>query len=77
METDSLDIDKYVPFRSLNDVAAFCDTEDGMLLKKKDALAKRIFAASDTSSLTNFVSTVSSAIFDPEFVKTHKWPSQK
>lgn len=77
METDGLDIDKYLPFKSLKDIAAFCDTSDGMFFKKKDALARRIYGASDTSSLTNFVSTVSAALFHPDFIKTHKWPTQK
>lgn len=77
METDSFDIDKYVPFKCVKDVEAFCDPGDGLFLKKKDALAKRIYAASDTTSITNFVSTVASAIFDPEFIRTHKWPTKK
>lgn len=36
METDSFDIDHYVPFKSLEDIHAFCDPSDGMLLKKKN-----------------------------------------
>ena len=77
METDNFDLDRFIPFKSLDDIEQFCSSEDGMLLKKKEALAKRIFAACDTSSLTNFVTTVSNAIFDPSFVRTHKWPTQK
>lgn len=77
MEADSFDIDKFVPFKNTQDVISFCDPDDGMFLKKKDALAKRIYAASDTSSSTNFVSTVANALFDPEFIRTHKWPTKK
>ena len=77
METDTFDIDRYVPFKCLEDIEIFCDSSDGMLLKRKDALAKRIFAASDTSSLTNFVGSVATALFDIDFIRTHKWPTQK
>lgn len=77
METDSFDLDKFVPFKSIEDIMAFISPDDGMLLKKKEALTKRIFAVCDTSSLTNFVSTVSTALFQPRFVWTHKWPTQK
>ena len=77
METDSFDVDKFVPFKSLKDMEMFISPDDGMLLKKKEALAKRIFAVCDTTSLTNFVSSVSGALFTPQFVRTHKWPTQK
>lgn len=77
MDTDYFDVDRYVPFKSVKDIMAFMSPDDGMLLKKKEALCKRIFAVCDNSSLTNFVSTVSAALFDPEFVRTHKWPTQK
>lgn len=77
METDSFDLDMFVPFKSVQDINAFISPDDGMLLKKKEALTKRIYAVCDTSSLTNFVSTVCSAVFDPEFLRNHKWPTQK
>ena len=77
METDSFDLDRFVPFKSVKDINTFCSADDGMLLKKKDALTRRIYAACDTSSLTNFVSTVSNALFDPAFIRTHRWPTQK
>lgn len=77
METDSFDLDKFVPFKCVKDINDFISADDGMLLKKKEALTKRIYAVCDTSSLTSFVSTVSSAVFDPEFLRTHKWPTQK
>lgn len=77
METDGFDLDRYVPFKCLEDIHTFCNPSDGMLSKKKEALAKRIYAASDTSSLTNFVGTVASALFDADFIRTHKWPTQK
>lgn len=77
METDSFDIDRYVPFKSVSDIVSFISDDDGMLLKKKEAMAKRIYAACDTSSLTNFVTTVANAIFDPVFIRNHKWPTQK
>ena len=77
MENDNFDLDHYVPFKSIKDMLAFCNPADGMLMQRKNALARRIFAASDTSSLTNFVGTVAAAIFDPDFIRTHKWPTQK
>lgn len=77
METDSFDLDRFVPFTSVEDIEAFCSPDDGMLSKKKEALSKRIFAVCDCSSLTNFVSSVAAAIFDPKFLRTHKWPTQK
>lgn len=77
METDSFDVDKFVPFKTAEDIKAYISPDDGMLLKKKEALSKRIFAVCDTTSLTNFVSTVSGALFHPQFVRTHKWPTQK
>lgn len=77
METDSFDIDRYLPFKSVQDVESFCDPDDGMLTKKKDALTKRIFAACDVSSSTNFVSSVATVLFDTEFIRTHKWPTKK
>ena len=77
METDSFDLDKFVPFKSVADILSFISPDDGMLLKKKEALTKRIFAVCDTSSMTNFVSSVCGALFQPQFVRPHKWPTQK
>ena len=77
METDSFDIDRFVPFKSVQDIESYISPDDGMILKKKEALAKRIFAVCNTSSIANCVTSVANALFQPEFIRTHKWPTQK
>ena len=77
METDSFDVDRFIPFKCVTDIETFCSPDDGMILKKKEALAKQIYAVCDTSSLTNFVATVCNALFTQDFLRTHKWPTQK
>lgn len=74
IDSDLIDIQKFLPFKSVDKILAFCSDEDGLLAKRKHALLKKIKAVSDTSSWRNFVGSVTNALFDKKFVIAHKWP---
>lgn len=76
MDRKVVDIDEYLPFKSTADILAFCSPQDVLLKEKKAAFKERIFAAGDTSSMSNFVNGLVTAIFDP-LLGTHKWPYKK
>lgn len=76
-ESDVIDIDKYVPFKSIPEIEAFCSNEDGMLSYRRSALQKRIFGAADTENPTKFTTTVCDALFQGDIIGTCKWPFKK
>ena len=77
MDRKVVDIDYYLPFKSTDEIKAFCSSYDGLLKEKKAALKERMYAAGDTSSMANFVNGLVSAIFDGPLLGTHKWPYKK
>lgn len=74
IDSDVIDIDKWLPFSSTDKIETFCSDDDGLLSKRKLALLKKIKAAGDSSCLRNFVSTITNALFSRQFVIEHKWP---
>lgn len=76
-ESDVIDIEKYVPFKTVAEIAAFCSNEDGMLNYRRAALQKRIFGASDTENPTKFTTSVCEALFQGNIIGTCKWPFKK
>lgn len=77
MERKVIDIDKYLPFKSTEEILAFCNPDDGLLKEKKSAFKERVFAAGDTTSMSSFVSGIVHALFDGPLIGTHKWPYKK
>ena len=76
-ESDVINIDHYVPFKTVEQIASFCSNDDGLLHYRRAALQKRIFAAGDTSNPTKFNSSVCEALFQGEIIGTCKWPFKK
>ena len=77
MERKVIDIDNYLPFKSSEEILAFCNPEDGLYHEKKAALKERLYAAGDTSTMTNFISGIVNAVFDAPLLGTYKWPYKK
>lgn len=73
-----VDIDDFIPFKSVQDILQFCSGEDGLLTHKKEALRKRLQAFANQSSLSGFATSIKSALFEnsPLF-GTLKWPYKK
>ena len=76
LDSDPLDIDKYLPIKSDEEAIQFC-RDDGMLEQRKKALLRRLYGASDTSNLANFVGTVCDILFHVNYQITHRWPSKQ
>ena len=47
MESDALDIDKYLPIKSSEEAENFCKNEDGFFEQWKKEAMKRVYAAGD------------------------------
>ena len=77
LESDSLDIDKYLPIKSDEEAISFCGNADGLYDQRKKALLRRLYGACDTSNLTNFVATVTDVFFHIDYRITHRWPSKQ
>lgn len=77
LDSDTLDIDKYLPLKSDEEAIQFCSNEDGMLEQRKKALLRRLYGASDTSNMANFVGTVCDILFHPNYQITNRWPSKQ
>lgn len=76
-ESDVIDIEKYIPFKTIAEISDFCSNEDGMLSYRRMALQKRIFGASDKSTQARFVTSVCDALFSGDIIGTCKWPFKK
>ena len=72
-----MDIDDFLPFKSKEEILAFCNVDDGLYKEKKSAFKERLYAAGDTSSMTNFITGLVTAVFDAPLLGTHKWPYKK
>lgn len=77
MHRKVVDIDSYLPFQSTEEIIAFCSPTDGILKEKKEAFKERLYAAGDTSSMSNFINGIVNAVFDGPLLGTHKWPYKK
>lgn len=72
-----VDIDDFLPFKTVEEILAFCNPDDGLIKEKKTAFKQRVYAAGDTSSMSAFVTGIVGAIFDAPLVGTYKWPYKK
>ena len=73
-----LDIDAYLPFKTVAGIEEFCSPADGLLDLKKAAFRKRIYAASNKKDLSAFAPSIIDAFFDGSpLLGTHKWPYKK
>lgn len=77
IDSDSLDIDKYLPIKSSAEAELFCQNHDGLLDLRKRAVMRRVYAASDTSSMTSFVASVCEIFFHETFQVSHRWPAKQ
>lgn len=77
METDTIDIDKYLPIKSDEEAIRFCSNDDGLLEQRKKALLRRLYGASDTTSMATFVASVTDLLFEIQYQISHRWPSKQ
>ena len=77
LDSDSLDIDNYLPIKSSADAILFCENHDGLLEQRKRAFQRRIYSASDVSNITTFVASVMDIIFDLTYQISHRWPAKQ
>lgn len=77
LSSDPLDIDKYLPIKTSADAIVFCDNHDGLYEERKRATLKRIYSASDCTSLTNFVASVADIFFHVTYQISHRWPAKQ
>lgn len=77
LNSELIDIDKYLPVKSSADAIIFCDNHDGLLEERKKAVLKRVYAASDSSNITNFVASVADIFFHSSYQTSHRWPSKQ
>lgn len=72
-----VDLDSYIPFKTVEDILRFC-SDDGLLDLKKAAFRKRLYAYGKTDSLSSFAPSIIDAFFEgSELLGTHKWPYKK
>lgn len=73
-----IDIDSYLPFKTVSDILHFCSPADGLLDLKKAALRKRIFAKGKIDDVSSFAPSIVDAFFEGSpLLGTHKWPFKK
>lgn len=77
MDRKVVDIDNYLPFRTTEEMVAFCNPADGLLKEKKDAFKERLYAAGDMTTMANFINGIVNAVFHTSLLGTHKWPYKK
>lgn len=77
MESEGIDIDCYLPFRSVANIESFCSDDDGMLSRRKHALLRRIQAGTNTVDISKFNASLCRILFDEDFIIDHKWPVKK
>lgn len=76
-DSDVVNIEQYIPLKNVEEIAAFCSNDDGMLSYRRAALQKRIYGAADISSPTKFTTSVCDNLFTGGIVGTCKWPFKK
>ena len=77
MESECIDIDRYLPFKSVANIESFCSNDDGMLSRRKHALLRRIQSGANIKDVPKFIGSICRIIFDPDFIIEHKWPLKK
>lgn len=77
MNRKVIDIDDYLPFKSTEEILAFCNPDESLYKEKKAALKERIYSAGDTTTWTSFVNGIVGAIFDYPLLGTYKWPYKR
>lgn len=77
LDSDSIDIDNYMPIKTSADAIFFCENQDGLLEQRKRALQRRVYAASDVSNMANFVASVADIFFHKNYQISHRWPSKQ
>ena len=77
MGPEAMDMDQYLPFKSLASIESFCSDDDGMLNRRKHGLLRRIQAGVNTKDMAKFIGSLCRILFDPDFIINHKWPVKK
>ena len=77
MAPEAMDIDRYLPFKSIASIESFCSDDDGLLCRRKHGLLRRIQSGVITKDASKFIASFSRLLFDPDFVIQHKWPVKK
>lgn len=73
-----IDIDNYIPFKTVEDILKFCSPDDGLLELKKAAFRKRVYASGKLWDIGAFAPSIIDAFFeDSPLLGTHKWPYKK
>lgn len=74
-----IDIDNYIPFRTVQDILNFCSPNDGLLEMKKAAFRKRIYACGGRMpDVASFAPVVVDAFFEGSpLLGTLKWPYKR
>lgn len=73
-----IDIDNYLPFKSVSEIIQFCSSEDGLLELKKAAFRRRIYAAGRRQGVAVFAPSIVDAFFEGSpLLGSHKWPYKK
>lgn len=74
-----INIDSYIPFKTVTDILSFCSADDPLSDLKKAAFRRRLYAASaNKDSISSFVPAIVEAFFDGSpLLGTHKWPYKK
>ena len=76
-KSDVVNIDDYLPFKTVEEINAFCSNSDNMLQYRRAALQKRIFAAGNTKDMKTFLSSICEVIFSTDILGVYKWPLKK
>ena len=77
MGPDAIDIDRYIPFKTVASIESFCSDDDGKLSSRKYSLLRRIKAGVNTKDISKFNASLCGILFDPDFMIGHKWPVKK
>lgn len=77
LESDSVDIDNYLPIKTSAEATLFCENHDGLLDQRKKALQRRVYAACDCTNMASFVSSVADIFFHTNYQISHRWPSKQ
>lgn len=73
-----IDIDQYLPFKTVQDILSFCSPDDGLLQLKKAAFRRRLYASAKMSDVSVFAPSIVDAFFEGSpLLGSHKWPYKK
>lgn len=77
MDHKVVDIDSYIPFKTVDDIITFC-WDDGALDLRKAAFRKRVYASAKLDNIGVFAPSIVDAFFEGSpLLGTHKWPHKK